>query len=570
MKYLKFRFLAITLFVLFLAATSIGQDENNFEISKNLDIFATLLRELDKNYADQINPGELTETAIDAMLETLDPYTVYIPEANAEDYKLLTTGQYGGIGALIHKSGDYVIISEPYEGFPAQEAGLKAGDKILEINGKSMKDRESDEVSEILKGQPGVELQIKVDRIGVAEPFVVNVTRKEIRIPNIPYYGMLEGGVGYIKLSNFTPNAGNEVKKAFLEMKANNTMNGIIIDLRGNGGGLLNEAVNICNVFIDEKQLIVSTKGKLESKNQDHFTRTAAVDKEMPLAVLVDRGSASASEIVAGAFQDLDRGVIIGQRTYGKGLVQNVVPLTYNSQVKITVAKYYIPSGRCIQAIDYFHRDDNGMAEKVPDSLISAYKTKNGRTVYDGCGIEPDVSMDPMKLSKIGQTLVGKFLLFDFASLYASKHDSIASPEEFTITDDIYNDLIAFLKDKSYDYQTASEEALEKLKTNAKKENYFDDIEPDYNTLKSKILHDKSEDLITYKDEIKLLLKDEIVGRYYYQKGRIITDLKDDPEIAKAIEVLNGTTTYLAILDGSIKPPKAANTNSDSEDEDGE
>jgi carboxyl-terminal processing protease len=469
---------------------------------------------------------------------------------------MLTTGQYGGIGALIHKNGEYVVISEPYEGFPAQKAGLVAGDKILEINGKSMKNKNSDEVSDILKGQPGVELNLLIGKLGVNDPVPVKVIREEIKIPNIPYSGMMPGGVGYIKLTNFTQNAGSEVKKAFLELKNNNELKGIIIDLRGNGGGLLNEAVNICNIFVDEKLLIVSTKGKIASKNQDHFTRMTPVDKEIPLVILVDKNSASASEIVAGAIQDLDRGVIIGQRTYGKGLVQNVIPLTYNSQAKITVAKYYIPSGRCIQSIDYFHKDENGNSGKIPDSLISEFKTKNGRLVYDGGGIEPDVSMDPLKLSKISQSLITKYLLFDFANLYASMHSSIPAPEDFEVDDEIYGELIAFLKDKTYDYQTDSEEALEELKTNAEKENYFDAIEEEYNTLKSKVLHDKSADLITYKDEIKLVLKDEIVSRYYYQKGRIIASLSDDPEIAKAIEVLQGSETYLAILDGTIKPEK--------------
>ena len=556
MKFTHFFLLVYLAVTLTFSYTAVSQTENNFEISKNLDIYATLIRELDKNYAEEINPGDLTETAIDAMLETLDPYTVYIPESNAEDYKLLTTGQYGGIGALIHKNGEYVVISEPYEGFPAQKAGLVAGDRLLEINGKSMKDKNSDEVSEILKGQPGVELDLLISRIGIAEPFIVKVKREEIKIPNIPYYGMLPGGMGYIRLSNFTQNAGSEVKKAFLELKNNNELKGIIIDLRGNGGGLLNEAVNICNLFVDEKQLIVSTKGKIASKNQDHYTRTVPVDKEIPLAILVDKSSASASEIVAGAIQDLDRGVIIGQRTYGKGLVQNVIPLTYNSQVKITVAKYYIPSGRCIQSIDYFNNDENGNSKRIPDSLVSEFETRNGRPVYDGGGIEPDVYLDPLKLSKISQTLVTKYLIFDYANLFASKYNSIPPPEEFEIDDEIFNDLVLFLNDKNYDYKTASEEALEKLKTNAEKEHYFDAIEAEYNTLKSKILHDKSADLITHKDEIKMILKDEIVARYYYQKGRILASLNDDPEIARAIEVLQGSETYLAILDGTIKPEK--------------
>lgn len=550
--------------VAFLPVISLSQVENNFEVSKNLDIYATLLKELDKNYAEAINPGELTQAAIDAMLETLDPYTVYIPESNAEDYKLMTTGQYGGIGALIHKSGNYVVISEPYEGFPAQKAGLRAGDKILEINGKSMKDKNSDEVSEILKGQPGVELELLIGRINVPDPVRMKVVREEIKIPNIPYYGMLDDGIGYIKLTNFTQNAGGEVKKAFNELKTNNELKGLIIDLRGNGGGLLNEAVNISNIFVDQGQLIVSTKGKIAAKTQDHFTRSAAIDKEIPLAVLVDKNSASASEILAGAMQDLDRGVVIGQRTFGKGLVQNVIPLTYNSQVKITVAKYYIPSGRCIQSIDYFHKDENGKSDKIPDSLISEFKTKNGRPVYDGGGIEPDIKLPALKLSKISQALVTKYLIFDFANQYASKHATIPVAGEFEVTDEIYTEFTAFLQDKDYDYKTASEEALEKLKSNAVREKYFDSIEEEYNALKGKILHDKSQDLITNKKEIKMLLKDEIVARYYFQTGRVIASLGDDPEIEKAIEVLTGRDTYLAILDGSLKPDqKEKNTETD-------
>jgi carboxyl-terminal processing protease len=540
-------------FFLLTVSVSLFSQSGNFEISKNLDIYSTLLKELDRNYAEVINPGELTETAINAMLEELDPYTVYLPESRAEDFKLMTTGQYGGIGSLIQKRGDYVIISEPYEGFPAHKADLRAGDRILEINGEPAKGKNSDEVSEILKGQPGMELEILVERDGENEPLLKKVIREEIKIPNIPYYGMLKDGIGYICLSNFTQNAGNEVKKAFLDLKNNHELNGLVLDLRGNGGGLLNEAVNICNLFIDKGELIVSTKGKDRSKNHDHYTRYAAIDTEIPLAVLVDNGSASASEIVAGAMQDLDRGIVIGQRTFGKGLVQNIVPLTYNSQVKITVAKYYIPSGRCIQAIDYFHKDENGNSNRIPDSLISEFKTKNGRLVYDGGGIEPDIPMKTDKLSKIAQALILKHLIFDYANKYAREHMSIAPADEFTITNEIYDDLVLFLEDKDYDYKTNSEEALDKLKSSAIKENYFDAIREDYNDLKEKIMHDKQEDLLTYRDEISEILKSEIVSRYYFQKGRVVTSLKTDPDIIKAIEVLEGRDTYLAILDGSVR-----------------
>jgi carboxyl-terminal processing protease len=532
--------------------SGLGQS-NNFEISKNLDIYTTLFKELNTNYVDEIKPGELMKTGIDAMLESLDPYTVYIPESEVEDYKFITTGQYGGIGSLIHKQGDYVVISEPYEGNPAQTSGLKAGDKILEIDGVSAKGKSTDEVSTILKGQPGTKVKLLLEREGMEEPFEKELIRENVKIENIPYYAMIDQGIGYIKLSGFTQKAGQEVKEAFLDLKKNNEVHGIILDLRGNGGGLLQEAVNITNIFVDKGQLIVSTKGKLPNKNNSYRTAEPAIDRDISLVVLVDNTSASASEIVAGAIQDLDRGIIIGQRTFGKGLVQNVIPLSYNSQAKITVAKYYIPSGRCIQAIDYTHKDENGHAERIPDSLITPYNTKNGRPVFDGHGIEPDIKVEPDKLSKLGYTLLTKYLFFDFATKFERENPEILSPDQFEITNDIYDDFITYISDKNYDYTTKAEESLEELKKYAEEEESLMDILPEYEKLAERLRQIKEEDVLKHEEEIKEILKMEIVTRYYYQRGKIISSLHGDKDVAKAIEILNERNTYIAILDGSLK-----------------
>jgi carboxyl-terminal processing protease len=522
--------------------------QSDFEISKNIDIFVTLYKQLHLNYVDELNSGQLMKTAIDAMLESLDPYTVYIPESEIEDYKTMTTGQYGGIGSYIHRRGQWVFISEPYEGSPADKAGLKAGDKIIEINGQSAKNKTIDEVSTALKGQPGTDVTILIQRDSTQKPFEKTVMREEIKLDNVPYSGMVSNNIGYINLTGFTQNASREVKDAFLKLHDNNDLKGIIIDLRGNGGGLLNEAVSIVNIFEDKGQLVVSTRGKLTDKNNYHKTLNAPTDTEIPLAILVDEGSASASEIVAGAIQDLDRGIIIGQRTYGKGLVQNIVPLSYNAQMKVTVAKYYIPSGRCIQELDYSQKDDNGNATKSPDSLVTAYKTKNGRTVYDRGGIEPDIIMPLPEYSNISLSLIEKYLFFDFATNYYNQHASISAPKDFIITDDIYTDFISFIQGRDYDYKTKSEEALDDLKTNAEKEKYFNAIQPEYEALKTKMIHDKQADLVKFKDEIKLLIKIYILPRYYYQKGRIEGILSDDPEVTRAIEILNNSDNYKKTL----------------------
>lgn len=527
-----------------------AQNSNNFEIAKNIDIYTTLYKELNTNYVDEIKPGELMEAGIDAMLKTLDPYTVFIPESEVEDFKFMTTGQYGGIGALIHKQGDYVVVSEPYEGNPAQKSGLIAGDKILEVDGKSVVGYSTSDVSTILKGQPGTSVSMVVDREG--QQLEKELIRENVKIDNIPYSALFENGIGYIKLTGFTQNAGQDVKKALMDLKEGNEMKGLILDLRGNGGGLLNEAVSITNLFVDKDQLVVSTKGKLPNKNKSYKTSMPAVDPELPLIVLVDTASASASEIVAGAIQDLDRGIIIGQRTYGKGLVQNVIPLTYNTQMKITVAKYYIPSGRCIQAIDYAHRDENGNLEKTPDSLYTAFKTHNGRTVYDQGGIEPDITVDPDLLSEISYTLLTEFIIFDYATRFARQNPSIAPPDQFNISDDIYSDFLEFVAGRDYEYVTVSELALKEMKTAAIEEGYYSSLEPEFSEMEKGIAALKSKDIEKHEKEIKNLLKLEIVSRYYYQKGKIISSLSDDPVVQKARSVLDDQSAYFAIINGTV------------------
>jgi carboxyl-terminal processing protease len=534
-------------------------NEQGFEIVKNLDIFSNVIKELNTNYVDDIKPGELSKTAIDAMLESLDPYTNYITETEIEDYKFITTGEYGGIGALIHQNGDYVVISEPYEGAPAQKSDLRAGDKILEINGQSAKGKTYSDVSAILKGQAGTTITLKIQRPGENAPIEKVLNREIIKIDNIPYSGMLDHDIGYIKLTSFTQKAASEVKQAFLKLREKDGLKGIIIDIRGNGGGLLNEAVDIVNIFVDRSQDVVTTKGKLPDKNHTYKTMNAPVDVNIPVVVLVDGQSASASEILSGAIQDLDRGVVVGRRTFGKGLVQNVVPLSYNAQMKVTVAKYYIPSGRCIQAIDYSHKNKEGVFGSIPDSLISAFKTKGGRTVYEGRGIKPDIHTDRVDYSNIAMALYSKYLIFDFATQFRIDHPAIPPADKFEITDSIFNVFLAFISDKNYDYKTKSEEALEDLRKNSEKENYFNAIRSEYDALKKQMENDKKSDLTKFKSQISDLIKQEIVSRYYYQRGKIIASLRTDKDLAVAITTLTDQNLYKSVLAGTYKPPVGSN-----------
>lgn len=537
-----------------LSVRSQSVDDKTFEILKNLDIYADVIKELNNEYVDEIQPGELIKTGIDAMLQSLDPYTNYIPESDVEDYQFMTTGQYGGIGALIHQRENYVVISEPYEGFPAERAGIQAGDIIMELNGKPTDGKHYDEISAILKGEAGSPIHLKIKREGVDGLIEKTLIRETIRIPNIPYSGIVGNDIGYIKVSGFTQNTAMEVKQEFLKLKEQHLLKGVIIDLRGNGGGLLNEAVMLSNIFVEKNKEIVTTKGKLKEQNRVHRTSAPPVDLKIPLVVLVDNQSASASEIFAGAMQDLDRGIIVGQRTFGKGLVQNVIPMSYKSQIKVTVAKYYIPSGRCIQAIDYSHKDTNGYFTTIPDSLIREFTTENGRKVYDGGGITPDVSVDPRSFSQIALTLYTRFLIFDYATQYHHMHPDIGSTDDFTITDTIFNDFLTFIEGKNYNYTTRSERMLELLKEEAQKEGYYDAISETLEKLHQHMMEDKQADIHTYKEEIKELLKLEIVSRYYHQRGKIRASLANDPELKEAIDILHQPDMYQTILETGKMP----------------
>ncbi len=520
-----------------------------FDIAKNLDIFATLFKEVNTYYVDEVNPNKLIKVGIDAMLESLDPYTNYIPEDEIEDFRTMTTGQYGGIGAVIGRRHEAPVILMPYEGWPAEKAGLKIGDQILEIDGVNVVDKSTSEISKLLKGQYNTKVKVTVKRYGIEKPIVAELTREKIKIDAVPYYGMINSKTGYMQLSDFTSGASKEVKKALSILKDKGA-EGIIFDLRDNPGGLLSEAINISNLFIPKQSPVVSTKGKVEEWNKTYSALNAPFDTETPIVILTSDRSASASEIVAGVLQDYDRGVVVGERSYGKGLVQATRPLSYNSQVKITTAKYYTPSGRCIQAIDYSQRSDDGSVKKIPDSLRTAFKTKNGRKVYDGGGISPDVKIDDPKLAPITMSLIQKGLLFDYANEYVFRHKTIGSAKEFKLSEDAYVHFTQWLEDKDYDYITKVESSIEDLISNSKSEKYFDAIKNQIEDLKEKMSHNKERDLITFKDEIKEYLEEEIASRYYFQKGKIEASFDNDEDIQAALKILNNKEEYKNILSG--------------------
>lgn len=518
-----------------------------FEVSKNLDIFNNLYRVLNESYVDETKPGQLMKTAIDGMLESLDPYTNYITENDLEDFMIMTTGEYGGVGARVGDVDGKIMIYDIYEGFSAQRNGVIAGDEIIEINGQNVKGKKSDDVSPLLKGQAGSPLKIKVIHPGQTSPVEINLMREEIKLKPVPYSGMIDNKTGYIKLIQFTENCSVMVKDALTKLKERNCKS-LILDMRGNPGGLMLEAVNIVNLFVDKGREVVSTKGKVSDWDKTYISVNPPVDTIMPLVVLIDENSASAAEIVAGALQDLDRAAIVGQRSFGKGLVQQTRDLTYNAKLKVTVAKYYIPSGRCIQALDYTHKDEDGRVEKVPDSLITAFKTKGGRIVYDGAGIMPDVIMEQQKLNHITLTLINKNHFFNYATQYVLNHGKINSVKDFQLNDQEYASFVEYLKDKDVSYKTDSERALEELKKQSEEESYYQNIKSDYDALVAKMQADKKDDLSKFKSEIKQYLEEEILSRYFYMNGRIEHNMKTDIELKAAQELLNNEGKYKGIL----------------------
>jgi len=540
-----------TVVVLLVSVSFTTLTDREFQIVKNMDIFFSLFRELNLFYVDETDPEKLITNGIEGMLDTLDPYTAYIPESEMEDFKTITTGQYGGVGMTIRNIDHAITITEVFRNSPADKSGFRVGDMLMKIDDKWLTGVSENEIEEMFSGVPNTKLSITYLQARTRNEITRELTREIITIPNVPYFGTIDDAnkIGYIRLSNFSTNAGKEVKEALLSLKKQYNIETLVLDVRGNPGGLLVEAVEVVNLFVKRGQEVVSTRGRIKQWDNIYTTRHEPVDTVIPLAVVVNRISASAAEIVAGAIQDLDRGITVGQRTFGKGLVQATRQLSYNAQLKVTTAKYYIPSGRCIQALDYNHREADGSVGYIPDSLIREYKTlKNKRIVRDGGGVSPDVEALPESLSRIAVTLYVRNLIFSYATEYVQKHDSITSAKKFALNDKEYENYVAYLQDKFFDYQTETELTFQKLKEIATRERYMDNASAEFEALQAKLSHDRFKDLELFKDDIKELLEEEIVSRYYYNAGRIANTLRKDSQIQAAVDMLRQPEKYASLL----------------------
>ena len=542
----KYPFITIPIILLlFLAFKSVAQDDRYFQIVKSLDVFTTLFKEVNAYYVEEINPTKLMKIGIDAMLSSLDPYTNYIPEDDIEDYRTMTTGEYGGIGAVIEKKGGINTVVMPYKNAPAVRSGLLIGDQILKINNIALSGKKAYEISNLLKSQINAQITLEIKRMNRPEVFEISLATEKIVIKNVPYAGLVKAGVGYIKLTDFTTNAGKEVGEALRKLTQQGVSK-LILDLRGNPGGLLDEAINVSNIFIPKGTEIVSTKGKLEEWTKVYNTKNQPIDAKIPLVVLTDERSASAAEIVAGVVQDYDRGVLVGRKTYGKGLVQQTRPLAYNAQLKVTTAKYYIPSGRCIQAIDY----STQVTAKIADSLKSTFRTSSGRAVLDGGGVDPDVLIDPSKFAVVSYRLMQKNLIFNYATKYYFDHDTLASARDFELSEPEFQQFLIWLERQSFDYQTPLEIKLEQALDLAKAGARSEQVHQSIIEVSALLQSEKKKDLIHHEREIKQLLEQDIVSRYFFQEGIIEASFDVDLDILKAVEILEDTESY----DGILKP----------------
>lgn len=544
-KYISTFTSIIALAILFttVSTTYKGDHGKYFEISKNIEIFTNLYRELNTYYVDELDPSKLMRVGMDAMLESLDPYTNYISESDIEGYRFMTEGKYTGIGAQFALMDKYPTITQIYENTPAQKAGLKAGDVVEAIDGRSALSKSATDVNDVMKGYPGTSVELTIKRPGESKSQKVTLTREEVSVENVPYSGLIADDIGYVVLTTFTRQAGANIANKFKKLKEENpNLKGIVLDLRGNGGGLLTEAVNLCNVFIPKGEVVVSTRGKIKDWDRSFKTLNKPVDEEIPLIVLIDKNSASASEIVSGTLQDLDRGVLIGQRSYGKGLVQNMHDVGYNAKLKVTTSKYYIPSGRCIQSVQY----KNGEPVNIADDKREVFKTRAGRKVLDGGGVKPDVFIDPDDNSNILTTLRDKHLIFDYVTQFALKNKTVAAVEDFKFAD--WNDFISFLNTKDFNYNTETEKLLNQLKERADEDGYL--VESDLKSLENKIIESKKNDLNKHKEAIIDLIEKEIASRYYFQNGKIKIGLRNDLEIKEAINLINDPAKYNSILKG--------------------